>query len=207
MKKKTIIKILLGALILQTVSGYGLYMKGKYEAPKKVVTQESRVEYNITKEAIIEELKENISVNVLSICMKTETQIDKSPIKLEAFKRIGQATFYGQVDYCINMQNICKENIRVEDNNITVYMGKPQIKSYINRSEYKTEKGWLTFKDVECPPDELLRLEEEVREGFLIEGAKEDNMIEAKCRVSNAIESILKTFTNNEYNVKVVFAE
>lgn len=161
----------------------------------------------LTSETIVDELKDNLMLNILDIYMTSNATIDKSPLNFSWFEKIKEIKFHGRVMYSIDIDKINKDMVKVDGNNITIYMSNPMMNCEIfqDQTEFKSIKGFLTLTDVECTPEEMLSLEQKAKNNMLSEANEYENINAAREKVNSKIEFLISTLTKENYSVKVIW--
>lgn len=175
------------------------------EKPQVVDSSQYDKKDFISNEVIVQELKENLRVNVMDVYLKSTTSIDKSPINFEWFKNIKDLTFHGKVSYNINVEGISEDAIKVSDNDITIFLSKPELSCelLLDRTEVKDDQGWLVLNNLEVTPEEMVNMERDIKGDMLLEAEQELPTVQE--RAEDQIKFLVSTLTKQEYNVKIVW--
>ncbi len=214
MKRKQIIKIIFLSLVLlvgtASFTSYVNNSLAKYHTTEKIVEQIDLQKTKLTSEVIKGELLEKLDINILDIQFSTEGKIDRGTDSFFGlFKNIKHVKFYGIAKYSLDINQLKEEQVRVNENDIIIYLPKPTVEVEIleKLTEFKNEKGALMLSDVQCSPEEMNYLTIQAKENILGKALLKENIEEATKKAEEKIEKIISTLTKEKKNIKIIFTE
>ena len=123
-----------------------------------------------TEEILINEIKSASKIIPLEVELSKTMTIDKSWGNLEVFQKYKRIKFYANCSFYIDLSNLDKEDISLDENNLTITIPNPQIFTIdIIREKTAYEdstNGLLRFGEIMLTSEEFEEIQEEVYKSF-----------------------------------------
>lgn len=228
--RKTI--TILTLIVILALLGIGVYIGMRLSQPhNENLTNIEVKDQKQAKEAeqLAENLKlqkavvENIALKqelITSECDLSETvKWDDSWGNLSLFQKSQDITFYGKGLYTVDLNQITKDDITVENilstKLVTINLSKPQIKSIEiieNNTVYSlTETGLLRFGDIKITPFQSQEITRQVKEQMRIKMEDEyyynQALMDTQNSVKDLFQKILTETQTNDYMISVNWKE
>lgn len=163
-KIKKIMKILLLILIFLIIT----FLIIKFNMIKD--SREKKTLNITTEEILINEIKSASKIIPLEVELSKTMTIDKSWGNLEVFQKYKRIKFYANCSFYIDLSNLDKEDISLDENNLTITIPNPQIFTIdIIREKTAYEdstNGLLRFGEIMLTSEEFEEIQEEVYKSF-----------------------------------------
>lgn len=211
MKKRKILTIIALALLVTASFQTGKMIANKLSKShtvQQIQTEINQKEVNLTGETVAKELIDKLELQVLDIQFSTNGKIDKGSNSLFGiFKNVKHIKFYGNARYSIDFTLLKTEQVRVNENDIKIYLSKPVVDVDIHEkmTEFKDEKGALVFGDLECTPEEMVYLTSQAKENIYNEAMKSENINEATSRAEEKVKEVISLLTKNNYKIEIIW--
>lgn len=207
--KKIISIALAGLVILGAISTTAKFVNERL-VKSHTVTNETLNHKEITMEkTIVEGLKEEAKFNILTLYTGTKTTIDQTPVNFfNLFDRIKEVEFKGESKYYIDFSAITDANVRVNENDIILYLAKPTVESHLDlkNTQFRDLKGLMQFGEVELSMEETTQLQTLAEEEIHKVALEEENMREATQRAEDKVKNLIESITKESHNVKIVWS-
>lgn len=123
-----------------------------------------------TEESLINEIKNTSKIIPLEVELSKTITIDKSWGNLEVFQKYKRIKFYANCSFYIDLSNLDKEDISLDENKLTITIPKPKIFNIdILREKTAYEdstNGLLRFGEIMLTSEEFEEIQEEVYKSF-----------------------------------------
>lgn len=169
----------------------------------------------VTKDALINELKEQNQIIPMETELKEEVTINNSFGTLSIFKKLQTIEFFGKGLYSIDLSTLKSNKISIDrlSKKITFDVDKPIIKN-VSIDEEKTiyhspDLGVLRFGEVNLSPEEydilLTEVKSKMRSKMLYDDVYAEVIETSKSSISNLISSILSNTNLSDYELNINF--
>lgn len=207
--KKIISMALAGLVILGAIGATARFVNSKLMKPHTISRETlDHSEINIG-ETIVEGLKEEMKLNILNIYTGTKTTIDQTPIRFfTLFDRVKEVEFKGESRYYLDFSGITDENVRVNENDITLYLPKPTVETNLDlkNTQFRDLKGLMQFGEVELSMEETTQLQTLAEEEMHKKALEDENLNEAKQRAESKVKDLIESITKENHNVKIIWS-
>lgn len=123
-----------------------------------------------TEESLINEIKNTSKIIPLEVELSKTITIDKSWGNLEVFQKYKRIKFYANCSFYIDLSNLDKEDISLDENKLTITIPNPKIFNIdILREKTAYEdstNGLLRFGEIMLTSEEFEEIQEEVYKSF-----------------------------------------
>ncbi|WP_373897167.1 DUF4230 domain-containing protein [Haloimpatiens sp. FM7315] len=207
--------VILIAIILGVYLGYRIFKNPDGENKIWILPKIHSSKKILTKEVIINSIKEKSELITLEASLKEKIVLDDSWGNFSLFKKVQNINFYGNGVYCVDLSKVPKENIIIDNDNksLTIKLSKPYVKNITideSKTEYETiQKGVLRFGEINLEPSEYQIILSEAKLKMLNEMRKVDTYNEAyktsKKVLSSLLNNLVTKSTNSSYKINIEF--
>lgn len=212
LKGKNLLRAIVVALIIFIGGGIVAgYVNNKLAKPHTIQQIEKNIDiqdFTLDKEVVVEKLVEELDLNILDMQLSTQTSIEKgSDSFFGLFKNTKHIKFYANVNYSLDLASLSDEQVRVIDNDITIWLSKPSVEVNINENmtEFKDEQGALILGDLVTTPEEMTYVTSKAKENVIAKALSEENMNEAMNRSEEKITEVINKLTKQNVNIKIIW--
>ena len=214
-KKRTIFLIVF-CVILGLFLGYRIFVGPKKEKATWTVPNINNPSKKfISKEALVNEIRQKQDLITLEVDMTEKVILDNSWGDISIFKKVQAVNFFGKGIYFVDLSKLQSEKISMEseDKKITVKIPAPAIKA-IDIDEQKTtyqdpENGFFRFGEIKLTPAESQAMQSTVKDKMVKKLSEEEYKEKAKKSseeiITKLVQNIISTETNSKYAVVVDF--
>lgn len=212
LKGKNLFKAIVVALIIFIGGGITAgYVNNKLAKPHTIQQIEKSIniqQFTLNKEVIVEKIVEELDLNILNMQLSTQSSIEKgSDSFFGLFKNNKHIKFYGNVNYSLDLASLSNEQVRVVDNDITIWLSKPNVDVSINENmtEFKDEQGAFILGELYTTPEEMTYITAKAKENIMAKALSEENMNEAIKRSEEKITEVINKLTKQNVNIKIIW--
>lgn len=169
----------------------------------------------ITEETLVNQIHQKQQLITMEVEMSESVILDDSWGTLGIFKKVQNIKYYGTGTFAVDLYNISKNSIKVDNNSRKIYVKvpKPTIKSIIiqsEKTEYQTpENGLLRFGEIEFSVEENQVLLDNIKEKMRKKLNEEEYIKEASENSKRTLEALIKGITgtsdSTSYEVSIEF--
>lgn len=211
MNKKKIKILMIGGIILTVTIG-SFYIGTKLNYYKQIphtaniiMENENTFRYKLDEKAIIDTINDSLELNILNVQLRQRLTIKGNNTDLSWFKNRKHIEYTGHAKYYLDFSNLNENAVKINENKIIINLNNPVINLDIDQSKikYEDEKGWLSFYDIKLDPEVAYQLEKTAKDNMKKQLIDDDYLNEAKEKANNKIQFILKTLTDNSYEINI----
>ena len=214
-KKRTIF-LIISCVILGIFLGYRIFVEPKKEKATWVVPNINNPSKKfITKDALVNEIRQKQDLITLEVDMNENVVLDNSWGTLSVFKKMQTINFFGQGIYTVDLSKLQPGKVSLEDktNKITIKVPLPKIKA-IDIDNQKTiyqspDNGFLRFGEIKLTPAESETMQATVKEKMIKKLSEDEYRDKAKKSAEETIiklvQSIVGTESKSSYTITVNF--
>lgn len=205
-------RLIMGGTIIATTVVGGCYLVNNARTPYRGVTdvkiqelvKDSGVKIN-TLETIVESLRDACELRILESQASTVTRLsDGRPSWIERAENI---KFVGKGEYFLNFSDINKDQIRILEDEVTIWVKSPIVETSMLPTlyEYQKSNGWLNVLDLDIKPEVFGEAERQAELSLQNEFRKDNYLNHAREKAQLDIENLINTLTGEKYKVKLIF--
>ena len=200
---KSIIKFLILILLLIIITFFTV----RFNIIKN--TKEKETLNITTEESLINEVKSASKIIPLEVELSKTMTIDKSWGNLEVFQKYKRIKFYANCSFYIDLSNLDREDISLDENNLTITIPKPKIFTIdILREKTAYEdsaNGLLRFGEIMLTSEEFEEIQEEVYKSFEATLSEKDIYDTAISNSKISLTNLFRQIIGDEIIIDILF--
>ncbi len=162
-----------------------------------------------TEESLINEIKSASKIIPLEVELSKLITIDKSWGNLEVFQKYKRIKFYANCSFYIDLSKLKKEDITLDDNNLTITVSNPQIFTIDiirNKTTYEdSTNGFLRFGEITLTSEEFEEIQEEVYKSFEETLNEKDIYDQAIYNSKISLTNLFRQIIGDDININILF--
>lgn len=162
-----------------------------------------------TEESLINEIKSTSKIIPLEVELSKFITIDKSWGSLEVFQKYKRIKFYANCSFYIDLSKLKKEDISLDESDLTITVSNPQIFTIDILREKTTYEdstnGLLRFGEITLTSEEFDEIQEEVYKSFEETLNEKDIYDQAIYNSKISLTNLFKQIIGDDININILF--